>query len=134
MNQEVIELLEKAIERLSVIDTMSECLVRQALESLKQQPAAGEFTKNIRDVLAIMKGDGKFHQIVMEEACDRLDRAESTNKDLLEACISFCQEFSDYGRITNPKTTDWRHSQEYKEQIINKFEAAIAKAKKEGGE
>lgn len=52
---------------------------------LKQQPTAGDFTTNIRDVLKVMDKDGKFHRKIMEDACHIIDASEAEKKELLEA-------------------------------------------------
>ena len=114
-------------------------------EQIKQQPTAGEFTKKIRakyDLVFEQRGYKKCRKDMLElcdrldaetkiaqkslEACTlanieniklqaRLDRTEAINKKLLETCIKAFEESH------NPKV----------EKVL---EAAIAKAKKEGGE
>lgn len=83
---------------------------------LKQQPPAGEFTKEAREKVT-------EHRIIVGnyllEACDRLDRAEAINKDLLEALKKYGQHSQEC------------HDERYPEawHCICGFETAIAKAK-----
>ena len=80
-----------------------------------QQPTAGEFTKDFREQIGRQAvGIGSLGEIrrMAKEACDRLDRAEAINKELLIECRQAFNESH------NPKV----------EKILK---AAIAKAKKE---
>ncbi len=91
--------------------------VRQAVTLLKQQPAAGDFTKKFRILLATQD-----RTVVVRDAykaCDRLDRAASTNKDLLAACKDCAATFVGL----QEGSIGW--------QAMKKVEAAISKAKKE---
>ena len=92
MYQEAIELLEGHYV-VFFSDDIGRDFVRipredynKALKSLKQQPAVGGLTTEIRNAL---KTQTRLNPKQEEKAiiiCDRLDRAASTNKDLLEAC------------------------------------------------
>ena len=110
MSKEIIDLLEKAKTKLAAIEIRTkarpqvkdkgdkpawimaksgfEC-IDQALTLLKQQPTAGEFTKELRRrVTGYRKLVSPFAQDPIsilsraEEACDRLDRAEARLKEL----------------------------------------------------
>ena len=86
MNQEAIELLEKAKKALHYQSTGFD-YIEQTIALLKQQPAAGDFTKEAKKVASNIKEESRSTESIyvcnyLEEACDRLDRAASTNKDL----------------------------------------------------
>ena len=114
-----------------------------AYESVRapKQPTAGEFTKEIRTALKryIMgqvdfAEDWIFH--TLSELCDRLDRAEAINKDLLEACdkVRDWLDTSSLQQILVHHTEDTRRHALIMGIASNleRLEAAIAKAKKEG--
>lgn len=88
-----------------------------------QQPTAGEFTKDLREIYSDFKCPSgrivKGHALVLE-ACDRLDTAEAINKELLEACEGSLP-FVVAHDITN-KTVSGR---------ALKIQAVIAKAKRD---
>ena len=96
---------------------------------VKQQPTAGEWTKACRGMVEGI--DRVIHpkSIPYEsardrliEACDRLDRAEAENKELLELCEEF-MEIADDGsaRFDDPEPGS----------IYLRAEAVITRAKKE---
>ncbi len=105
-------------------------VANQALLLLKQQPPAGDFTKEwmrkLENAVALFKmgknPDEWFQSIVtsFREACDRLDRAEAINKDLLEACESVWND-----------TKGLSPSDYVKRDTFEKIKTAIAKAKEE---
>ena len=99
-------------------------------ELIKQQPTAGEWTKACRGMVEGI--DRAIHpkSIPYEstrdrliEACDRLDKAEAENKELLELCEEF-MEIADDGsaRFDDPEPGS----------IYLRAEAVITRAKKEG--
>lgn len=133
MNQEAIELLEKArkwiLEEGGVVcphkfgtckhdnDNCPVFCVDQALTLLKQQPAAGDFTKECRELLRKGVVDEQWEiATLLRKACDRLDRAESTNKDLLAAC----------------KFAKAQIKKGAQKKALPVLRAVLAKAKKEG--
>ena len=141
--QEIIDLLEKASGDIceaqmsrEKFDSLS--LARQkiahALTLFKQQPTAGEFTKKLRNDIGKYKygyqDKLKVSAIVeqSEELCDRLDRAEAINKELLEACRVTLGWYSKMAACEQPDCRVCREQKKQKDQV----EAAIAKAKKEG--
>ena len=109
--------------------------VQQALALLKQQPTAGEFTKKIRSFVKLYENETPRRAEItfLQEACDRLDRAESINKDLLTACEIGLKKALGIIRIANevniPLDTQGRREND---KDIKQIKAAIAKAKKEG--
>ena len=99
-------------------------IVDQALSLYKQQPTAtaGDFTKRIRT----QPYDPKWkHTLIIQtedrdELCDRLDRAEAINKDLLGLCEEFMVIADDgSARFDDPQPGS----------IYLRAEAVIAKAK-----
>ena len=91
-----------------------------------QQPTAGAFTKKFRELIKLSEkhlSKSKIGRLRTygKEACDRLDRAEAINKDLLEVC----EEILTWWKNDCVSNT-WPHGP------MNRFEAAITKAKKEG--
>ena len=104
MNQEIIELLEEIFaiadndepddDPLASFPRIKK-LADQALDFLKQQPTAGEWTKlwreRLENAITLYKmgknPDEWFSSIVtgFQEACDRLDRAEAENIELKAA-------------------------------------------------
>ena len=94
-----------------------------------QQPTAGEFTKEFRQHLEReRKSMGFAIWTQAKEACDRLDRAEAINKDLLDvleyALVSLA--VISMPRQDNNVATD----AELLKIMGDSFRAAIAKAKK----
>ena len=89
MSKEIIDLLEKIQSNLKLCllhnHEEEQKYVDQALTLLKQQPTAGEFTKKIRSFVKMYENEiPKRAEITfLKEACDRLNRAEAINKDLL---------------------------------------------------
>ena len=100
----------------------------QALTLFKQQPTAGEFTKRIRT----QPYDPKWkHTLIIQtedrdELCDRLDRAEAINKDLLERL----EKTTKYLEIRTKKQSKYSIPR-LVDKIIEGNKATIAKAKKE---
>ena len=89
--------------------------INQALTLLKQQPTAGEFTKNIReDFSDLPEGMMDYTIASLLEACDIIDTAEAIKKDLLEACEELIEN-EPFG--VTP----------YFDEALRKVEAAIAK-------
>lgn len=88
--QEIKDLLEKARFELPVISTNipTRKLIGESLDLLEQQPTASKFTKTIRHNLRIQGRAGDTHRLgniyaeLLKKACDRLDTAEATNKEL----------------------------------------------------
>jgi hypothetical protein len=137
--KEAIVILEKVLAPLDACEPQCKLNlnpeeIRKALDILRKQPPAGDFTKECLQWINGLSETSSSAYVLFEagkllvRACARLDAYEARVTDLVEACKDFCQEFCDYGRITHPRNHDWRHNQEYKEEIINKFEAAIKKA------
>lgn len=132
---------------------------KDGLALLKQQPPASEFTKKIYEKWSPAPKHTKDPRLTLSlidllEACDRLDRAEASlkakdgllfayesvnapinpllaiNKDLLEACEAMQLRIAFIGMPSEPMNEncpDWSRE-------IALSEAAIAKARKEGGE
>ncbi len=133
--QEIRRLLEKARFELPVISTNipTRKLIGESLDLLEQQPTAVEWTKLWRERLEnsitlykIGKSpDEWFSSIVtgFQEACDRLDRAEAINKELLDACLKIQTARNEY-RQTGKEF-------DYKE-LDKTLDAAITRATKEG--
>ena len=119
-----------------------------------QQPPAGEFTSKMRRIY--MPTDPRIGVPVEWEyiikACDRLDREESLNKDLLTACDIFqesiyklseglcilcggedypvCGDKKGYDEVDAEDAEEWRLAHKESCPLII-FEAAIEKAHKE---
>lgn len=125
MSKEIIDLLENVVQRYrcpvcakysgdsnSPSKHWNDCPVGQALNLLKQQPPAGEFTKEFRisiDVVNVAERElANYHiheglpkpeisqpwkDLILKgaEACDIIDRAEASNADLLAACEPFAR-------------------------------------------
>lgn len=128
MSKEIIELLEtqaKDINSLKTFLKVTEIGNKEALVLLKQQPPAGEFTKTIRGVVADFVGvyghQTDFFPPVSPKTiidlCDRLDTAEASHKELLEALEKYGQHSQEC------------HDERYPERwhCICGYEAAIAK-------
>ena len=152
MNQQAIELLEKAryeVDPKTHIhcqrDINACAYINQALTLLKQQPAERKFTKLWREKLdnAVslfrMGRSPKdwFQGIVtgFREACDRLDRAASTNKDLVEVCEGLI-DANEYARKVSlrdesPRGIVWGDVRSRLDARKLKAQSAISKAKKE---
>ncbi len=88
--------------------------IDQALKLLKQQPAAGVFTKKVRILLATQDRTAIVRDAY--DLCDRLDRAEASKAELLEAC-KFAKAHIKKGS---------------QKKALPILRAAIAKATKEG--
>jgi len=138
---EIIDLLERAKKEHNddcILCAVKDTAIELALGLLKQQPPAGEFTKEARKTAENIYSNNPnvwpskpCLSSYIKEACDRLDRVEVINADLLTACKHFYSEFSDYGRICNPNSiVAWHHDQKYKNQLLVELEAAIANATK----
>ena len=84
-----------------------------------QQPTAGDFTKKARKQIDRTTPRIVYSKLIIE-LCDRLDRAEATKKDLLEACEELAATF-----VGLPEGSIGG-------QAMKKANAAIAKAKQEG--
>ena len=113
---------------------------------LKQQPPAGEFTKDFREQIGRQAvGIGSLGEIqrMAKEACVIIDRAEASNKDLLEIKTSIQNESDKLdaqikegkGVWLKPgyiKDDDWagmiRERLVY-HRVLRLFEAAIAQSK-----
>lgn len=117
MSQEIKDLLEKEEKD------------RFLLDILKQQPTAGEFTKELRE---------KYKYAIKEKLCvyagayekvlDRLDRAEEISKDLLPACEMGLNAMRGLLNISDMMKPQW----ERRDTLISHIkiiEAVIAKAK-----
>ena len=66
--------------------------LKEEVDLLKQQPKAGDFTKDFREQIGRQAvGIGSLGEIrrMATEACDRLDGAEAENKKLREQIINF---------------------------------------------
>ena len=91
----------------------------------KQQPTAGDFTKECRAYISgsscMSETSCKGYAERLHEACARLDRAEAINKDLLEACVRLLL----YSKCDS-SCVDRQEAQAFARTTI-----AIAKAKKE---
>ena len=62
-------------------------------EQIKQQPTAGEFTKEVRrraEGYKMVYPKPVFCSVALQ-ACDIIDRAEATNRDLLKVCGPFAR-------------------------------------------
>jgi len=95
MNEEIIKLIEKALELLSwcqenadekwMVDHLMAVRIDidKALTLLKQQPPAGEFTKKTREEYNEFTNwpDWSIHERLME-TCDIIDRLAAENKQL----------------------------------------------------
>ena len=95
--QEVTDLLE--IRYKTAVEDIGDKFVylpvedaKRILDFLKQQPIAGEFTKEVRSMLldvALEAGGTEYMTKPFKDllkACDIIDSAEARNKDLLEEC------------------------------------------------
>ena len=111
--------------------------IRKAIVLLKQQPTAGEFTKKVRlsvqsrkDIIAKII-DVRILAVIgwIPQLCDRLDRAEALNADLLAACEAWMKVESEM-RDKNP-CPDLALRAHYRKEAVKLTEAAIAKVKKE---
>lgn len=95
-----------------------------------QQPTAGEWTKLMRERYKYAI-DKKLcvSAVVFKEACDRLDRAEAINKDLLEALENALVSLTviSMPRLDNNVATD----AQLLKIMGDSFRVAITKAKKE---
>lgn len=109
----------------------SSVLITWAEQQFEQRPTAGEWTKEIRDYIAdfiyaeqhgvSMQHKPRCLEKDLIEACDRLDKAEATNKDLLEAL----EKYGRHGVVGGDICEKSKHS-DY--NCTCGFEAAIAKA------
>jgi hypothetical protein len=91
MNKEAIVRLENALLKHNddcLLCALKDTRITEALEFMKQQPPAGEWTKKIRDFIKLYENElPKRAEITfLEEACVIIDRAEASNKDLVTAC------------------------------------------------
>lgn len=154
MSKEIIELLEEAIIHAAMIQSncrkpnlvikraeilAGSCgkhgILHQALTLLKQQPPAGDFTKELRKRIAdYRKTHNLSHQPYTvglinraEKACYLLDTSEAIKADLLAACernremLDICARvFLGTGEKPDPMELA---------EVINKNDAAISKAK-----
>lgn len=157
--EEIIDLLEENVGQYHDDKDRIFALVRwekyiKALTLLKQQPPAGEFTKKNREYFTVLPEelcDSLIQKavrkccLVIQEACDIIDRAESLNADLLEACNNspapnYFSTFADFAEECTEKAS----MAIYKGKFITlatflrscenraiTMQAAIAKAKSE---
>lgn len=105
------------------------------LREAPEQPLAGEFTAKVRlnvqnwaSVISKIT-DVRILSIIgwIPQLCDRLDSAESINKDLLQACKAWMKVESEMGD-KNP-CPDLALRAQYRKQAVALTEAAIAKEK-----
>ena len=95
-----------------------------------QQPPAGEFTEKLRNFVKLYENElpRRAEITFLQEACDRLGRAEAINKDLLTAC-KFASDLTDLWL-----DEEFRDTEAFNMALqckIQKIKDAIAKAKKE---
>ena len=135
--QEIIDLLEKAKE--DVFSARAMEAVDQALTLLKQQPTAGEFRQKVTCALLDSRSIEEQCKVALKllhEAEDIIDTVEAINKDLLEACdkVRDWLDTSSLQQILVHHTEDTRRHALIMGIASNleRLEAAITKAKKEG--
>lgn len=153
---ETTDLLEEAKRHIATTHIccpkkVRECL-DQALELLKQQPPAGDFTKECQQWLNGLSETTESGYVLFEtgkllrRACARLDTSEASKADLLEACENSpaADMFVSFANFAE-QCTEKPSMAIYKGRFLGlatflrscvdraeKMEAAIAKAKKEG--
>lgn len=144
MSKEIRDLLESALKEHNddcLLCALKDTRINSALTLLKQQPIAGEFTNQIRQLAKLNFESHNYGEKIIAhidrsliyDLCDLLDTSEAENKDLLEA-LEENYEFTKYAGAVKKTNTD-----EYLEEFFAKGEsaqkvalAAIAKVQKEG--
>ncbi len=107
------------------------------MAKLKEQPPASEFTKECRE--AVIEGPVEHrHSIWVKrllEACAIIDRSEASRKELLEACEAQHNAIDILFAMLIEKDEKFLPSKSGQPwAAVQQGNAAIAKAKKEGGE
>ena len=111
MNKEIIDLLEDAKKQHNddcILCAVKDTRINSALALLKQQPPAGEFTKDFRERISRYRKTHVLSHVPYtvgilnrgEKLCVRLDTAEAINAELLTAFKRYATHDPDCHKIS----------------------------------